>query len=165
MLIEFSLNKKESSSRLFYGLKKNGRYYFPEEPFFKEIEDIQCEDCLPDSKYKGRLESRNLFISLTGDTTKSKQYLFSMSAGYSLVELIDLENNFTYFAWNSTNFFGLTKPIFSFEYPLFELEDSNYFITAFMEVEGYNTANNLDVSNSFTVMKFTIKEFNSDNKR
>ena len=95
MIIEFSLNKKESSSRLFYGLKKNGRYYFPEEPYFKEIKDIQCVGCDPNSKYKGRLESRNLFISLTNDSTKSKQYLFSMSAGYSLVELFDLENNFS----------------------------------------------------------------------
>ena len=165
MIIEFSLNKKESSSRLFYGLKKNGRYFFPEEPYFKEIEDIQCEGCDTNSKYKGRLESRNLFLSLTDDTTKSKQYLFSMSAGYSLVELIDIENNFTYFTWNSTNFFDLTKPIFSFEYPLFELEDSNTFITAFMEVEGYDTQYNFDVSNSFRVMKFTIKNFNSNNNR
>ena len=34
-----------------------------------------------------------------------------------------------------------------------------------MEVEGYNPEYKFDVSNSFKVVKFTIKEFNSDNKR
>ena len=32
MIIEFSLNPGDSKKRLFYGLKKNGRYYFPNEP-------------------------------------------------------------------------------------------------------------------------------------
>ena len=125
MIIEFSLEQLESDSRLFYGLKKNGRYYFPGEPVFREIKEMNCEEAENGSKYKGRFESTNLFVSLSDDTTKSKQYLFSMSSKYSLVELIDIENNLTYYAWNSTNFFGLTLPIFSYKFSLFEIDNSN----------------------------------------
>ena len=72
VIVEFSLDIGESSSRLFYGLKKNGRYYFEGEPVFKEIDYTQCVDCDNGSKYKGRFESRNLLVSLEGDSTKSK---------------------------------------------------------------------------------------------
>ena len=61
MIVEFSLNPGESKKRLFYGLKKNGRYYFPGEPVYKQIDDIVCQNC-DDDKFKGRFESRNLFV-------------------------------------------------------------------------------------------------------
>ena len=92
-------------------MKPNGRYYFPDESGTKIIEEMACEGC--DANYKGRFESRNLFVSLKDDSSKSKQYLFSMSSFHSLTELHDIEND-QYFAWNTTYFFGLEKQIFSF---------------------------------------------------
>jgi hypothetical protein len=129
VLVEFSLDVEYTSKRLFYGLKKNGRYFFDGEPVFKEIEYTQCQDCEADNQLKGRFESRNLLVSLESDSTKSKQYIFSMSVYYSLVELIDFDNSLNYKTWNVTKFFGLTHPIFSYEFSLFEIEDSRTYIT------------------------------------
>ena len=134
VIVEFSPDAGTTSSRLFYGLKKNGRYYFPGEPVYKQIDDMVCEDCTNDNK--GRYESRVLFASLNSDTNKAKQYFFSMSTYYSLVELIDIEN-FTYYAWDTLKFFNLARPIFSYEYSLYEIEGTNTFIAAFIESAGF----------------------------
>ena len=72
LLVEFSLNPENSCKRLFYGLNKNGRYYFPGEPVFKEINTTNCVDC-DNNEYRGRFESRNLLVSLYNDTEKTKQ--------------------------------------------------------------------------------------------
>ena len=72
LIVEFSLNPGESSKRLFYGLNKKGRYYFPNEPVFKEIGSMVCQDC-SDNNYRGRFESRNILVSLDGDST-NKEY-------------------------------------------------------------------------------------------
>ena len=64
-------------------------------------------DC---GNYKGRFESRNLFVSLNNDP--ETQYLFSMSSYKSLVELIKLNNVNdidSYFAWNTLTFFNLSS--------------------------------------------------------
>ena len=103
LFIEFSTNPKESKKRLFYALNTKGRYYFPGEPVFKLIDDIKCQNC-NNNKYRGRFESRNLFVSLNDNPSKSKQYFFSMSSYNSTVELHDIENN-KYFAWDTIKFF------------------------------------------------------------
>ena len=129
MIVEFSLNPQYSSKRLFYGLKKNGRYYFPGEPVYKQIDNITCQDG-ENNGYKGRFESRNLFVSLKNDLPKNKQYLFSMSSFCSLVELLDMDNgdDINYFAWNTLTFFDLNCHIFSFEFSLFEIGQTNSYI-------------------------------------
>ena len=101
VIVEFSLNPGESEKRLFYGLNKKGRYYFPGEPVFREIKEINCVDC-DDNKYRGRFESRNLLVHLKSDTNREKEYLFSLSSYYSLVELIDIDDreNLSYYSWN-----------------------------------------------------------------
>ena len=163
MIIEFSLDTQEGKSRLFYGLQKNGRYYFTDEPFFKEIEEMRCDNCDNDNIYRRRYESRNLFISLINDTEKSKQYLFSMTSSKGLVELIDIDNNFEYHAWDSLKFFNLTSSIYSYEYSLFELGESNTYITTFRTSDGFDADNN-EHSNTVTISKFCIGAFNIDNE-
>ena len=163
MIIEFSLDTIEGKSRLFYGLQKNGRYYFPEESFFKEIGEMRCDYCDDNNSYGGLYGSRNLFISLINDTEKSKQYLFSMTSSKGLVELIDIENNFEYHAWDSLKFFNLTSPIYSYEYSLFELEESNTYITTFRISNG-SEAENIGHSNIIIISKFSIGAFNIDNE-
>ena len=83
-----------------------------------------------------------------------------MSSGNSLVELIDIENNFEYFAWDSKNFFNLNKPIFSYRFPLFEIENSNTYITLFSESVGYRGS--LEVANSITIQKYIIEPIGSN---
>jgi len=71
-----------------------------------------CQDC-PANNLKGRFESRNILVSIDGDST-NKQYLFSVSAFHSLVELINFESdNFNYYTWYMEKFFLLNRPIFS----------------------------------------------------
>ena len=67
VIVEFSTNPGISKKRLFYGLNKEGRYYFPGEPVYKEIDDIKCEDC-SNNDYRGRFESRNLLVYLYKQT-------------------------------------------------------------------------------------------------
>ena len=160
LIMEFSLNPHESESRLFFGLKKNGRFYFEDEPYFKEITSMNCVDCGDKYRYKGRFESMNLFVSLTDDTSKSKQYLFSMSSDDSLVELIDIEDNFSYFAWKGNNFFNLSYPIISYRYSLFEIKDTNTYISVFIASEGI--IDNKEYSNSITINKFQLSSFESN---
>ena len=159
LIIEFSLNPGESKERLFYGLKKNGRYYFPGEPVFIHIDDVVCQDC-SDSKFKGRFESRNTFLSLKDDTAKSKQYLFSMSSYNSVTEIIDIEDNLTYYAWDSVKFWDLNRPIFSYEYSLVEIENSNIFFSAFIESAGSHS-DGKEYSNTVTIKKFYFNSFDS----
>ena len=159
-IVEFSLNDEESDKRLFYGLKENGRYYFTEG--LKKIDSMVCHsnDC---GNYKGRFESRNLFVSLNNDP--ETQYLFSMSSYKSLVELIKLNNVNdidSYYAWNTLTYFNLSLPIFSFEFSLFEIGNSNTYIAAFVESAGKKLDENneyKEFSNTTTILKFQLDNF------
>ena len=150
--------------RLFYGLKKNGRYYFPGEPVYKEINLTNCVDW-GNTKYRGRFESRNLLVSLKDDIDKEKQYLFSMSSFYSVSELIDIDDveNLTYFILDTIKFFDINRKIFSYEYSLFEIENSNTSISAFIESAGETGGN--EYSNTVTIKKFQFKSFNSNDMK
>jgi len=117
MIIEYSKDKY----RLFYGLKKDGRYYFGEETPTKEIE----------VNYSGgdpvRYESRNLFVTNNNDNTK--QYLFGIGTDKSLAELHDLEGG-QYKVKPTSELLGNT--IYSFVFSLLELDNSGqkeYLIT------------------------------------
>ena len=131
--VEFSCNSG-GPYRLFYALKDNGRYYFSKS--VKTVQLSRCQDCT--TNYKDRYEARNLFVSMKSDTTKKKQYLFSVSSFYSLVELIDVDDptRNDYYAWEIRKFFGMTLPIFSTEFSLFEIGNTNTFIIAFIESAG-----------------------------
>ena len=112
-IVEFSRDNG-GGNRLFYALKDNGRYYFSD--FVKNVELSTCADCTTDNR--GRYESRNLFASIIGDSSKNKQYLFSISSYDSLVEMIDIDDpkDIQYHAWETMKFFDLTLPIFSLEF-------------------------------------------------
>ena len=138
---------------------------------YKQIDYMECEDCTKSER--GRYESRVLFTSLKNDTDKSKQYFFSMSTYYSLVELFDIEN-FTYYAWDTLKFFNLARPIFSYEYSLFEIEGTNSYIAAFIESAGFawtKVSTNPDkweekeFSNTTTIRKFKLDNFASSGHR
>ena len=152
-IMEFSTNHAESSSRLFFGLKKDGTYFYPEVPFFKEIHSMTCSNCAGTFTNNGRFYSLNIFLSLIDDETKSKQYLFSMSSDYLLTELIDIENDFSYYAWSSGTFFDYTAP-WGYQYSLFEIGNTNTYITVFPETGG-----------SIVIEKFHFEQFDVNSNR
>ena len=96
MIIEYSYNK----SRLFFGLKQNGRAYFKNNKDEEYTKEININRTNP-SEYT-RYESRNIFITLNNGS--NKQYLLSIS-NYYTSELHDLDNG-NYQIIQSNNFFS-----------------------------------------------------------
>ena len=112
MIIEYSNSgSTRLNQRLFYGIKKNGRYFFSDEEAYREKE-VNHPD--PNSNINARYEARNIFVSLEDDKDKEKEYLFSTSSYDTLTELHDLENN-TYKSKGTIEYFNI-RNVFSFEY-------------------------------------------------
>ena len=84
MIIEYS--NDNDNYRLFYGLKKDGKYYFGDETPTKEIQI--------DNNGNAAMiyESRNIFVTNNNDNTK--QYLFSIDAAATVAELNYLDMKF-----------------------------------------------------------------------
>ena len=126
VIIEFSddgWDNADGYARKFYGLKSNGRFYFPNDSPTLEIENIGKIDSV-----KGRYESLNLLVVTEDDLTRENEFLFSTSSYDSLTELHIIKNK-TYTYTKTTSFIG--KLIFSFQYAMVEVKYDNkifYFI-------------------------------------
>ena len=132
LIIEYSVDE-EVGDRLFFGLKKNGRYYFGDNLPTNKIVISNPDGFVP------RYESRNIFVSLKND--ESQEFLFSTSSFKSVTELHDFNTN-TYKAINSDTFAG--NEIFSYAYDLIELKIDNeniyYLFYTYGEPDGdFNT--------------------------
>ena len=144
LIIEYSTGR----SRLFFGFKKDGHFFFNGENHTREIETIISND----EDVFARYESKNIFISLEDDINKEKQYLFSISTYITLSELIDLENN-NYTVIASENFAG--NRIFSFRFSILETQKNNtniYFLI-------YAYENYLTGRIHFSIKKFGFTSF------
>ena len=140
MIIEYS----KDDSRLFYGLKKNGNYYFGDSPI-KIIENINNDESL-----SSRYESNNIFVSIQSDINKEKEYLFSISSSQSITELHDLENN-NYVVRKTENF--IENEIYSYQIPLLEISNQNIYFCI------YTHLNNTEAI-FITIKKFGFTNFN-----
>ena len=97
-------NDAETGNRVFYGLKSNGRYYFPNEII-------------------ARYESINSFIALKDDVNKEKEYFLSISTYYCFMEIYDLnEESVSYDAIYTYDY--LSNQIFSFRFDIHETKYS-----------------------------------------
>ena len=161
---EYNNFDEEYSSRLFYGLAKNGSYFFANESSYTREFNIKIEEEFLENSdflnlYKIQ-DSKSLFVSIK-NINKKNQYLFSINSYDSMVELYDLNNNDNnYFVWSFNKFFNLDEEdyYFPFEFELFELKDKSEYIIAFIPfsiVEEYI----LDVS---FIKKFRFKSFDKD---
>ena len=122
MIVEYSYLQY----RLFYGLKKDGKNYFPNGT--KEIE-ITSNTINADSIQ--RYESNNLFISFVNDTYKQKEYLLSVSTFKSVVEIHDLENDI-YNITEAIEFFNNQNGIYSYVFQVLETKIDNEIIYFFI---------------------------------
>ena len=113
MILEYSFQQY----RLFYGLKKDGKLYYPEET--KEIELINGNI---ETERLARYESINSFVSLANDINKEKEYLMSFSSWKTVVEIYDLENE-NYNTLETVNFFNHEQGTYSY---VFQLLEANY---------------------------------------
>ena len=149
--------------RLFYGLKKNGELFFPNETKEIVIED----DSGIDPEMIRRYESINSFVSLKNDTNKEKEYLISLSSWKTILELYDL-NDEAYKIMTTADFTNQEKGIFSFVFQILEAKINNQIIYFCIYIYsdylyhaglGYNT----DFGNHFVIKKmaFISFDFNS----
>ena len=115
-ILQFS-NDSETGTRVFYGLKPNGRYYFPNETPTKEITLEKKGDII------ARYESMNSFISLKNDINKNKEYFLSISTYSCFMEMYDFtENEVQYVTKYNYDYLGVQ--IFSFRFELLETKYS-----------------------------------------
>ena len=150
MVVEFSCDGDSGSNhqaRLFYGLKSDGRYYFPNNSPIYEIENIGGV-----GEAKGRYESLNLIVFTENDINRENEMLFSTSSYNSLTELHLIQNR-TYTYAKSKTF--LDKNIYSFQYSLVEAVSSSnifYFI-------GFTYSDDDQSGNKLYIKKFGLKSF------
>ena len=162
---EYNNYDSENSSRLFYGLTKNGSYFFSNKSSFSHEFNISVdEEILEDSDFLNLYkiqDSKSMFISIKNDINKKSQYLFSINSYNSLVELYDLNNNNNnYIVWSFNKFFNLDSDdyYFPFEYELFELKEKSEYIIAF--IPSYNVYE--DITDVDFIKKFIFKSFDNN---
>ena len=167
LVIEFTESNEYdfSSSRLFYGLTKEGRYFFSNETSYTQECDIDINDEFIDYGYDDLSNSKSLFVSIKSDPNKENQYLFSINHFNFMVELHNLTNdNNSYQVWNFNQFFELDEFDYSFpyEYSLFELKKESAYIIIFVPKIYFDVEEDGgDIKNVKFIKKFRFKSFDS----
>jgi len=126
MIIEYSYE----GSRLFYGIKKNGKGFFNGE----YIKKIQLND-----ENEKRYESQNIFISLKNNNNDDTQYLLNFGAYVTVVELINVEENIeqreNYIIKTTNEVLG--NSIFSYVNSLIELNNNKEYLLVYFDEQNY----------------------------
>ena len=152
---EYTENIK-SSSRKFYGLKNDGQYFFSDEESFERELKVNINEEIYNS---GLDRSKNLFVYINDNT--DKQYLFSINAYNSMVELFDVDNNDNkYYIWSFNKFFDLNLDEYysPCSYEIFSLKKEKSYIIAFLPKEKISS----DKSNAIFIKKFRFKSFDKN---
>ena len=166
IFIEFSEDSEISSSRLFYGLTKDGKYFFSNQSSSTKELDINIDNINTDYGFYnsyGVYNSLNLFVSLKNDPNKGNQYLFSINSFHSIVELFninDSDENINYYVWNFNDFFKINEEDYNFlyDYVLYEInKDNSYLIIIIPKFEIYD-----DIINLSFIKKFRFKSFDKN---
>ena len=148
-ILQFSKDSEEGN-RLFYGLNKYGRNFFPNENPTKEI------ILTGKSNIIARYESMNAFIALKNDTNKFKEYFLSISTYSCFMEIYDFTKEKVEFdtIYNS-NYLG--NQIFSFKFELLETlyENKVIYYLIFCHSEGNN-----GYGDKISVKKITFSDLN-----
>ena len=101
VILQISEYNEGYSSRLFYGLTKEGRKFFTNQTSFTKEVDIDINEIIGEYELYnpyGIYNSFNSFASIKNDPNKNNQYLFGIDLYSSLVELFNLNNdNNTYY--------------------------------------------------------------------
>ena len=160
MIAEFSddgglSGVNDGFSRIFYGLKSNGRYYFPNESPTWEISNIGNI-----GSARGRYESFNMIVYTEDDLKRENEILFSISSYNSLTELHFI-NNKTYTYTKTTSF--VSRTLFSFQYNMVEVEYNNkifYFIAFTHSSSDERNGDLIDIK-KFGFKSFSFSDYNS----
>ena len=157
-IIKFDQDK--FSIRLFYGLNKNGRNYFPDNSFIKLI-NVNC-----DEEVCSRFESNNIIVKIFNSTINTvKEYILSISSYITVIELYDIET-FNFKIMNSIKY--LQHQVFSFEFPILEYKNNNEYIYFCVFSHSDNYYDNHGVLKGYekgekaSIVRFKFKEHKFD---
>ena len=158
LIIEYS-SDGVNYERFFYGLKKNGRYYFENESAFRRFTATN-----PSNSFHGRYESENKIVYLSGDTNKEKEYIFSTSIWTTVTELHDIPGNKSIY-WDTVNFWTIVE-IFSYEINILDLNENgeNRYLAVFTQHETdkrWIDGAPYDYSKTWSFRKFKFDTFGS----
>ena len=159
-LTELTKNIELTNSKIFYGLKSDGRYFFSNESYVHKFNIDLGEDTKKNENNNFELSnSKILFVTIKNIDNKENEYLFSINSLNSMVELYDLNSN-NYLIWNINEFFGFNKndDLGPCKLEIFELkkEFSYEYIIAFIP----NKYINENISDSIFIKIFRFKSFN-----
>ena len=107
-------DNNEFSSRLFYGMTKEGRPLFSNKTSYtKEIQINKSKEILNGDECTDINRSHNsinLFVSIKNAPNKNCQYLFSINPHNSMLELFNLnDDKADYYLWGFNTFFNLSS--------------------------------------------------------
>ena len=158
LIIEYS-SDGVNTDRFFYGLKKNGRYYFENESPFRHFKAKN-----PINEFHGRYESKNKIVFLSNDVNKENEYIFSTSIWTTVTELHDIPGNKSTY-WDTLKFWTIVE-IFSYEINILELteEGENRYIGVFTQHETDQrtvSGKQYDYSKTWSLRKFRFDSFDS----
>ena len=151
-------NYEYSTSRLFYGITKEGYPFFENNTSYTHDFQInKSKELFNDNHYDNSI---NLFISLKNDLNKENEYLFSINSYNSMVELFNLnEDSNIFYSWSFNKFFNLNSDYYyEFQYELFELNGTNEYIIAFFP----NSNITEEMHNISFIKKFSFKSFDEE---
>jgi hypothetical protein len=118
LIIEFYGEDEVSTSRLFYGLTKDGRHLFSNKSSYTYELNIDIDEIIDFSEYYNYYKiynTRNYFVSVKNDPNKNNQYLFSINLYDFMIELHNLNNeNMSHYFWNFNDFFNLNEDDYMF---------------------------------------------------
>ena len=143
LILELTESKDDNTkeiytSRLFYGLTKEGLPFFTNNTaYIHEIKINESKVISNDNEYHNlynSFNSINLFVSLKNDLNKNNQYLFSINSKNSIVELFNLNDNDIYYLCSFNKFFNLNidQYMFTYNIELFELKEKNEYLISFI---------------------------------
>ena len=162
---EYTEYAEFSTSRIFYGLTKNGQYFFSNESSFTREYNIDIdEETFYENDFinlDGKYNSKNLFVTISNAANKGKQYLFSINSYNSMVELHDLnDNNNKYYFWSFHKFFQIDEDeyLWPYEYEIFELKKESAYIISFIPTFEVGE----DMVNYNFMKKFRFKSFDNN---
>ena len=164
LIIEFYGEDEVSTSRLFYGLTKDGRHLFSNKSSYTYELNIDIDEIIDFSEYYNYYKiynTRNYFVSVKNDPNKNNQYLFSINLYDFMIELHNLNNeNMSHYFWNFNDFFNLNEDdyMFPYEYELSKFKIDSTYIISFIPKFPVNE----DIANLSFIKKFIFKSFNED---
>ena len=160
LILEYFENNEISSSRLFYGLNKEGRYFFSNESSYTKEIYINNDEINNGNGYNN-INSLNLFISLKNDMNNDNEYLFSINLYDFSVELFNFNNEHNnHIILNFNNFFNINENSYNFlyDYVLIELKNEPTYFIAIIP----NDKIQEDMLNTIFIKKFIFTSFDNE---